>query len=97
MRRQRAHIVEVCRLLNAWPQGAVVTLLYGPGRKVAGTIAHLDSDLVVIKVRPGWTRWVPLLQVDAVDGLEVETAKRLPRPEVDGVVTKRLGNSTNSH
>lgn len=86
LRRQEAHIVEVWRLLNAWPKELPVTLRYGPGREVAGTIVKLDADMVELKVREGWTRWVPLLQVDAIDGTEIETAAKLPRPKVDGVV-----------
>lgn len=36
------------------------------------------------------TRWVPLVQVKAIDGDVVETAKRLERPKVAGVLRRRI-------
>jgi len=44
--RQEAHIVEVWRLLNAWPRQVPVALRYGPGREATGIIEELDGDLV---------------------------------------------------
>ena len=52
-RRQRAHTLEVWRLLNAWPRDAAVTLLYGPGREVTGAIEQLDRDRASQDVDPG--------------------------------------------
>ena len=85
MRRQDRHIAEVWRLLNVWPRDVPVHLRYGPNREAVGIIQNLDGDMVELKLREGATRWVPLLQVGAIDGREVETARSLPRPEADGV------------
>ena len=90
--RQDRHIAEVWRLLNVWPRGVPVALRYGPNREAVGFIQNLDGDMVELKLREDWTRWVPLLQIDAIDGHEVATAKSLPRPETDGVELRVVGH-----
>ena len=49
-------------------------------------IEEIALGLVQLRVRDDWRRWVPLLQVEAIDGEEVPTAKWLERPAVAGVV-----------
>ena len=92
MRRQDRHIAEVWRLLNVWPRDIEVHLRYGPNREAVGIVQNLDRDMVELKLREDWTRWVPLLQVDAIDGRDVETARSLPRPIVDGVELRVVGH-----
>jgi hypothetical protein len=59
--------------------------------EAAGIIEVLDQDLVQLRIAENWTRWVPLLQNEAINGVEVETARRLERPEVAGVVERTCG------
>jgi len=56
-------------------------------------IEMVPMGLVQLRVREDWVRWVPLLQVEAIDGVEVETAKWLERPAVAGVVRVPLTNA----
>ena len=60
----------------------------------SGGFVELDKDMVQLQVEEGWTRWVPLLQVDTIDLVELETANRLPRPRVEGIVEAVVRRST---
>ena len=64
---------------------------YGPDRQTTGIIEMIAQGLVQLKVGEDWRRWVPLVQVEAIDGQVVPTARRLARPKVDGAVRVQLG------
>ena len=89
-RRQDAHVTEVWQQLQARPRTTTVTLRYGPGREANGTIEGLNADLVQLQLAASWTRWIPLLQVEAIDGQLLPTCSKLERPQTSGVEVFRL-------
>ena len=92
-RRQAAHVINVWQRLQAWPRATPVTLRYGPDRKATGTIADLNADLVQLQLAASWTRWIPLLQVEAIDGQLLPTSSRLERPQTAGVAVLELASA----
>ena len=92
-RRQDAHVTEVWQQLQARPRTTTVTLRYGPDRNATGTIADLNADLVQLRLAANWTRWIPLLQVEAIDGQLLPTSSRLERPQTAGVAVLELASA----
>ena len=62
----------------------------GPNLEVTGTFEDVSPELVPLRLSETRTKLVPLLQKEAIDGVEVPTAARLERPRVDGVVREKL-------
>ena len=91
-RRQEAHVDEVRRRLSALPEGQRVDLRYGPGLKAEGIFVGIHDSFVRLRLIESWTRWVPLLQIDSINGVELETANRLERPQVAGVIGRAVGS-----
>jgi len=89
-RRQDAHTSEVWQQLQALPRDTLVTLTYAPDQEATGAIQHLDGDLAQIRLAATWTRWIPLLQVEAIDGDELPTNSRLESPQTASVTVIEL-------
>ena len=90
-RRQDAHIEAVWKRLKSLPVDACVALRHGPRHKVTGKIEDVSQDLLQLRLSEARTKLVPLVQAEAIDGVEVPTVVRLERPRVDGVARVEAG------
>ena len=75
----------------AWASRETAHLRYGPNLEDEGAMEDATAELVLLRLSETRTKLVPLLQVEAINGVEVPTAARLERPRVDGVVWRLVG------